>query len=192
MGAMARVAIAGCSLLALAACSGGAEGAAPPTTVTAPSTIASTTVAPSTTSAPTTTLSPQQRDEAEIRDLHDRFYRMLVVTADPPNPDHPDIAATTTGIERQRWTEFVRTMVELGQRGEGDVWGRVRTVTHRDPDHASVLDCHRTEASLVNADGSVAAGHQDYGIITELRMVRTSAGWLVEDWYTGGDQRCEP
>ena len=34
MGAMARVAIAGCSLLALAACSGGAEDVAPPTTVT--------------------------------------------------------------------------------------------------------------------------------------------------------------
>jgi len=191
MGATARVAIAGCSLLALAACSGGADDAAPPTTVTAPSTIASTTVAPSTTSAPTTTLSPQQRDEAEIRDLHDRFYRMLVVTADPPNPDHPEIAATTTGIQRQRTTEFVRTMAELGQRAEGNVWGDFRTVTYLDPDHASVLDCHRSEASLLNSDGSVAAGHEDFAVLTELRVVRTGAGWLVEDWYTGGGQRCE-
>ena len=191
MGAMARVAIAGCSLLALAACSGGAGDAAPPTTVTAPSTIPSTTVAPSTTSAPTTTLSPQQQDETEIRELHDRFYRMLVVTTDPPNPDHPEIAATTTGIERQRTTEFVRSMVELGQRGEGNVWGTIRTVTYRDPDHASVLDCHWSEASLLNSDGSVAAGHEDYGVVTELLVVRTGAGWLVEDWYTGGDERCD-
>ena len=117
---------------------------------------------------------------------------MIVLTGNPPNPDHPEIAATTTGIQRQRTTEFVRTMVELGQRAEGNVWGTVRTVTYLDPNHASVLDCHRTEASLSNPDGSVAAGHQDYGILTELRMVRTDAGWLVEDWYTGGDQRCEP
>ena len=136
MGATARVAIAGCSLLALAACSGGAEGAAPPTTVPAPSTIASTTVAPSTTSAPTTTLSPQQRDEAEIRDLHDRFFRMIVLTGNPPNPDHPEIAATTTGIQRQRTTEFVQTMVEFGQRSEGDLRGSVLEVRFLDADHA--------------------------------------------------------
>ena len=77
MGAMARVAIAGCSLLALAACSGGAGDAAPSTTVNLPSTVVSTTLAPSTTRAPTTTLSPQEQDEAEIKALHDRFFQML-------------------------------------------------------------------------------------------------------------------
>jgi hypothetical protein len=158
------------------------------------------TLAPSTTSAPTTTLSPkeprqpqqpQQQDEAQIRALHDRFYRMLVVTADPPNPDHPEIAATTTGIQRQRTTEFVRTMVELGQRAEGDVHAGVIRVDFLDSDHASVLDCARSESALINADGSLAAGYPDHAIQTELRVVRNAGMWLVGDWYTGGDLACE-
>jgi hypothetical protein len=191
MGAMARVAIAGCGLLALAACSGGAEDAAPPTTVTAPSTIASTTVAPSTTSAPTTTLSPQQQDEAEIRELHDRFFRMIVLTGNPPNPDHPEIAATTTGIQRQRLSEFRQTMVELGQRTDGSIVGEVLEIRFADRDHAAVIECSRSESVLINADGSIAMGHPEHAIKTELRVARRGSGWLVEDWYTGGGTQCE-
>ena len=109
MGGVARVAIAGCALLTLAACgreAGAASEPAPPST-TAPA--SSTTVVTSTTGAPTTTLSPEQQDDADIRALHDRFYRMMLVTGDPPDPDHPEIAATTTGIQRQRIQDFVRS-----------------------------------------------------------------------------------
>ena len=77
MGGVARVAIAGCALLTLAACgreAGAASEPAPPST-TAPA--SSTTVVTSTTGAPTTTLSPEQQDDADIRALHDRFYRMM-------------------------------------------------------------------------------------------------------------------
>ena len=108
MGGVARVAIAGCALLTLAACgreAGAAAEPAPPST-TAPA--SSSTLVPSTTGAPTTTLSPEQHDDADIRALHDRFYRMIVLTGNPPNPDHPEIAATTTGIQRQRSTEFAQ------------------------------------------------------------------------------------
>src|SRR4051812_17379594 len=110
MGGVARVAIAGCALLTLAACgreAGAAPEPAPPST-TAPA--SSSTVVTSTTSAPTTTLSPEQQDDADIRALHDRFYRMMLVTANPPDPDNPEIAATTTGIQRQRSTEFAQQM----------------------------------------------------------------------------------
>ena len=115
---------------------------------------------------------------------------MIVLTGNPPNPDHPEIAATTTGIQRQRTTEFVRTMVELGQRARatcGAQFARSPIWTRTTPPSSTAIGQRRHS----NPDGSVAAGHQDYGI-TELRMVRTDAGWLVEDWYTGGDQRCEP
>ncbi len=100
---VARMAIAGCGLLALAACSAAAGSAVDTTTPSTTTPTSSTTLAPSTTSAPTTTLSPQQQDEAEIRALHDRFFEMIVVTSNPPQPDHPEIAATTTGIQRERW-----------------------------------------------------------------------------------------
>jgi hypothetical protein len=188
---MARAAIAGCGLLALAACSGGTGDTAPPTTVTTTTSVPPTTVAPSTTSAPTTTLSPQLQDEAEIRALHDRFFRMLVVTGNPPNPDHPEIAATTTGIQRQRMAESVQRMVQLGQRTEGDIRGRVVELHFLDADRASVIECSRSTSSLLNSDGSVAIGPPDHPVKTELRVLRSSDRWLVEDWFTGGDVRCE-
>ena len=90
----ARVALGTVVVLALGACSAGGEGAQE---ANPPSSTTSTRPAPSTRGAPTTTLSPQQQDEADIRALHDRFFRMLVLTGNPPDPDHPEIAATTTG-----------------------------------------------------------------------------------------------
>src|SRR5262245_25720483 len=138
MARVARVTIAGCALLALAACGRETGAAAEPSTSTTTVPASTTTVVTSTTSAPTTTVSPDQQDESEIRALHDRFYRMLDVSADPPDPHHPEIATTTTGIERQRWTEFLQTMVDLGQHAEGDVRGRVVTVRRLDASHASV------------------------------------------------------
>ena len=85
-----RVVMLGCCAAALGACAG-AEAAhpattAPPTTTAAPT----TTVPPSTTSAPTTTLSPQQRDEAEIRQIHDRFFALMASTnVQLSNPEYP-------------------------------------------------------------------------------------------------------
>jgi hypothetical protein len=186
---MARAAIAGCGLLALAACSGGTGETAPPTTVTTTTSAPPTTVAPSTTSAPTTTLSPQEQDEAEIRALHDRFFRMLVVTGNPPNPDHPEIAATTTGIQRQRWEEALRQLQFEGTYFDAEWSHRVERMTFSDDNHASVLTCALEQSRLLNADGSVA-GTTDWARLNETLLVRSVDGWRIEDWLTGGEQTC--
>jgi len=112
------------------------------------------------------------------------------VTANPPNPNHPEIDETTTGIEHERWTEFLQTMVDLGQHAEGEVHGRVVTVRRLDASHASVQDCEVSQASLFGDDGRLVEGHRDHPHVTELRMLRTAGGWRVEDWFTGGEAKC--
>ncbi len=193
MGAVARAALAGCCLFALAACSGDVEDTAPRTTATAPSTTPSTTAAPSTTSAPTTTLSPQQQDEADIRALHDRFFRMLVVTGRPSEPrpsrdrgdDHWPPAAAVGQIRSHdgelrrahRWHRSTGTDAD-------------RSI-FRDRDHAAVLDVHTAATSLLNADGIVVV--RTTGPTRRHRAAARAStdGWRVEDWLTGGDGPCE-
>ena len=190
MGGVARVAITGCALLALAACGreAGATGepAAPSTTAPA----SSTSVVTSTTSAPTTTLSPEQQDEADIRALHDRFYRMMLLAANPPDPDNPEIAATTTGIQRQRSTEFAQRMRDVGERSVGEIRGRIIEIHHIDHNHASIRDCNYAKTKRLAADGSIVGSDDGSSIITGLNVVRTPDGWRVEDWLTGGHEPC--
>ena len=81
MGGVARVAIAGCALLTLAACGRDAGAASEPDPLSATAPASSTTVVTSTTGAPTTTLSPEQQDDADIRQpLRDKETR---------RPQHP-------------------------------------------------------------------------------------------------------
>jgi len=190
MARVGRVTITGCALLVLAACARDAGAAAEPAPSSTTALTSSTSVVTSTTSAPTTTLSPAQQDDADIRALHDRFYRMLVVTADPPNPNHPEIAATTTGIERQRSTEFAQQMKDSGERSVGEIRGRIIDIQHLDHDHATIRDCNYARTERLAADGSVVGTDDGSSIVTGLRVVRTPDGWRVEDWLTGGTEPC--
>jgi hypothetical protein len=151
--------------------------------------LASTTIAPSTTSAPTTTLSPQQQDEAEIRELHDRFFRMLEVTGREPDPEHVEIALATTGLERQRWEEALRQLQQEGKHFEAEWDHRIDRVTFRDTDHASVLACASERSRLLNADGTIA-GITKWARLSETLLVRSENGWRIEDWLTAGEQAC--
>lgn len=191
MARVARVTIAGCALLALAACGRQAGAAAEPSTSTTTVPASTSTVVTSTTSAPTTTLSPEQHDEVEIRALHARFYRMIVLTSNPPDPDNPEIAATTTGIQRQRSEEQIRRMKELGERAVGDVHGRILAIDHVDADHVSMRACTFVQSVLIAADGTRTSGDDAGATVTGLRMVRTPFGWRIEDWFTGGSERCD-
>ena len=190
MARVARVTMAGCALLALAACGRETGAAAQPSTSTTTVPASTSTVATSTTSAPTTTLSPEQRDDAEIRALHDRFYSMIVLTGNPPDPDSPEIAATTTGIQRQRSEEFIQRMKELGERSQADVHGRIIEIRHLDADHVDMRDCTLIRSVRTGPDGARVGGDDGPATVTGLRMVRTGSGWRVEDWFTGGSDPC--
>ena len=165
-------------MLTLAACgrdAGAATEPAPPsTTAPAPSTSAVT----STTGAPTTTLSPEQQDDADLRALHDRFYRMIVLTANPPNPDHPEIAATTTGIQRQRSTEFAQQMKDSGERSVGEIRGRIIEIEHIDARSRFDPGLQFAKTERLAADGSVVGTDDGSSMVTELRVVR-DAGRLA-------------
>jgi predicted small lipoprotein YifL len=191
MGGVARVAIAVCALLTLAACGRDAGPASEPASPSTTAPASSSTVVTSTTGAPTTTLSPEQQDDADIRALHARFYRMMLLTANPPDPDHPEIAATTTGIQRQRSTEFAQQMKDSGEHAVGDLHGNVIDISFSDADHAAVLDCTEIRSSRFSADGSIVGTDDGQAHMTELRVERTSSGWRVEDWFTGGARPCD-
>jgi len=190
MARVARVTIAGCALLARAACGREAGAAAEPSAPTTTVPASTTTVVTSTTSAPTTTLSPEQHDDADLRALHDRFFQMLVITGNPPDPENPEIAATTTGIQRQRSEEFARTMKELGERSIGEIHGRILEIRHLDADHVDMRDCTFANATRLSAEGVIVGSDGGESKITGLRITRTPDGWRVEDWFTGGSDSC--
>jgi hypothetical protein len=185
---VARLITVGCCIAALAAC--GAQGtSAAPTTAAASTTAAPTTsVAASTTSAPTTTLSPRQQDEAEIREIHDRFFELMV--AGEPNPDNPAYAEVMTGIELQRTAESDRAALEAGQHFEGAIEGSVLQIEFADSQHATVRVCTTTDDYIIGQDGTVVAHDARPPFVTSLQMLRTSVGWRVADWLTGGQEPC--
>ena len=190
MARVARVTMAGCALLALAACGRETGAAAQPSTSTTTVPASTSTVATSTTSAPTTTLSPDQRDDAEIRALHARFYRMLEATSASPASSDPEIVATTTGIERQRWEEVLQQLVETGEHYEGPTETTIIALRHIDADHAAVRECSADRSVLVAGDRSVVERSDGTRHQTEVRVVRTADGWRVEDWFVGGAVPC--
>jgi hypothetical protein len=184
-----RLVTLGCCIAALAAC-GAPETATPATTsavgTTAPPT---TTGAPSTTSAPTTTFSARQRDEAEIREIHDRFIDLM---AGEPNPDNPDYPAVMTGMQLQRTLEYDRSLLEVGHHLEGSLSSRTLELRFTDRDHVLLRDCTSSTATTVDSSGAVVAHDPAEPWITGLQVLRTDAGWRIADWLTGGDERCVP
>jgi hypothetical protein len=186
----ARVAMVGGCLLALAACGRGAGSTADDTTPSTTVQPASTTAAPSTTSAPTTTLSPQAQDEADIRELHDRFFRMLLRSSSQPDPNDIELNATVTGIQHQRWTEHLQTVLASGEHYEGDLRSVILTIDLMDADHAAVRDCTTDASVRVDAGGELVEKAAGESVVTELRLLRIAEGWRVEDWYTGGADPC--
>ncbi len=188
---VARLASLALGAAGLVACTGGGTTAGPVTTAS-PATLPSpsTTVATSTSSAPPTTLSPRQRDDVDIRHLHDRFFAMVTAADDPPDPNDPAIAATTTGIQRQRSEEFARSLGAAGHRIVGDVTSRTVELRLVDPDHVRLVECSRFTSKRVDAAGQVVAVDAAGPRITGLLLLRTGDGWRVQDWLTGASKSC--
>ena len=85
-----------CVLILTTSCGGSNEEATPsstssPTTSTtvteAPTTTLTTTTTTTTTEAPATTTAPDPSDEDQILDVVKRYWDVLVIANDPPNPD---------------------------------------------------------------------------------------------------------
>jgi hypothetical protein len=112
------------------------------------------------------------------------------MTADPPNPDHPEIAATTTGIQLERTTERATRMQELGEHTDGWISGSILSIDLLDAGHARALVCTKARSSRYSASGHVIGTDPSDPWLTELRLLRVPDGWRVEDWFVGGDQPC--
>ena len=96
----------------------------PTQTATSPPTTPSTRTAPTTNEGASVTASLPTTDEHAVRQVHARFMAMFAVIGDPPNPDHPEIVATTTGAALARLRDNLAARKAEGRRTVGGPFRR--------------------------------------------------------------------
>jgi hypothetical protein len=122
--------------------------------------------------------------DSAARGVHERFMAMFGVIGDPPNADHPEIIATTTGVERARLTENLRSRAALGHRLVGGYQSEVTAVTV-DDDRATVEDCSLDQVVELDAAGVVVTPADSGRFVRTTQLAWTVAGWRVEEFYKG-------
>lgn len=130
LAALALVVVAG---LAAPAC-GDDDDAGPTTTTTEPP----TTEAPTTTAAPTTTT--LLVSEEAVLAGNQAAWEAFTTAMNPPNPDHPALAATQSGLSHAAVRDFLRGLQTQNVRYETEFEsnGRVVELT---PTRSVVVDC---------------------------------------------------
>lgn len=59
-------------------------------------------------------------------------------------------------------------------------------------DVANVVDCSRDRSEGYDASGRLTTPADDFFKLRSARLVRIDGVWFVEDFFTGGDDRCDP
>lgn len=59
-------------------------------------------------------------------------------------------------------------------------------------DVADIVDCSQDRSEGYNAAGELTTPADDFFKLRSTRLVRVDGVWLVEDFFTGGDDRCTP
>ena len=137
------------------------------------------TTAPSSTPPTMTVLS----DEQAVRSVYGQFLAMIAVVADPPNPDHPSIAATTTGSLANRVRESLTSRRDSGRRSTGGYRSSIVSV-QLSGDRAAVLDCSLDESVGFSATGERGVVDTQW-FLRSSTVVRTASGWRVAEFVKG-------
>lgn len=196
-------------LFAFAACTGDAEEATPATTPTSAPESTSTTAQLQTSTtqpAPTSTTEPESTeatttalavsDEEAVAAVHTRWMTEAnaVDELEPGDLDRYLTVAreVTTG-------SLLARLEERPQRIEAGAElivspGYSSNIVHIEVqgDTASVLDCSRDQSEGYSAAGELTTAADDFFKIRSSRLVRINDAWFVEEFFTGGDDRCEP
>jgi hypothetical protein len=76
-------------------------------------------------------------------------------------------------------------------RTAGELRSRILAVEVTDGGHARIRACMRSSAVAIGASGAVHSRDPATARITMVMAERTTSGWRVSDWFTGGDLACE-
>ena len=122
-------------------------------------------------------------DEDALHSVYGEFLAMIAVVADPPNPDHPLIAATTTGPLLVLVRDALVARRDAGRRGTGGFRSSIMSV-QVGGDDAWVLDCALDESVGYSPTGEPGVVATEW-FVRSARVIRTTAGWRVSEFVTG-------
>ena len=122
-------------------------------------------------------------DEDAVRFVYAQFLAMIAVVGDPPNPDHPSIAATTTGSLLNRLRESLMSRRDAGRRSTGGYRSSVVSVQVTG-DRATVLDCSLDESVGFSPTGALGVADTHW-FLRSSTVVRSTSGWRVAEFVKG-------
>ncbi len=167
-------------------------------TITAPSSsaVSATTEAVATTTTATTEAPTSSTTvEDAIRAAHTRFITELMSWKGTPEDDRERIALAeklTTGAQLERMREATAGRASSGQHVVGGYESSIVTVDIEGPTAARVVDCSKDLGVLYSKDGQVVVPADDFYKLRETQLELIDGAWLVSDFITGGEERCEP
>lgn len=166
---------------------------------TAASASSPTTEAVATVPTPTSTTSVPATNsttvEDAIRAAHTRFITELMRWKGTPEDDRERLALAeqwTTGAQLQRMKEAVAGRVSSGEYIVGGYESSIVSVDVEGPASARVVDCSKDLGVLYSKDGRVVIPADDFYKFRETRLELVDGAWLVNDFITGGDAKCDP
>jgi hypothetical protein len=185
----------GLLLITVGACSsGGSDGAEP----------ASTTTPAPTTSAPEEGGDEDEDDgatptsvdpETAIREVHTRFMTELFdydERTDDPEELLVLVEELTTGAQLERMRTRIAAGPDLDERFASPGYESNIEKIELDGEYATVLDCSLDRGEAYSLDGELVTPAAEQHEYRETLLVNVDGRWLVTDFRTGGDQRCEP
>ncbi|MCP4960326.1 MAG: hypothetical protein GY925_13790 [Actinomycetia bacterium] len=180
----------------LVGCSGDGEESVDSTTTSAQSTTAevtTTTVATTTTTTESTTMTTSVEDA--VRDVHTRFMTELF-DIDERVEGHE---AVPTAARDLTTGPLLRRIEELGaEKAEADEYavgpGYASNIVSVDiaGDQAAVVDCSQGRGERFAANGDLLVPADDFFKLRETSLVLIDGIWLVEEFFTGGEEFCDP
>ena len=189
--------VAGVGLAGLGACSGPEISDSTTTRLITPAPTdaptSSTTGTPKT-GLPTTTV-PIGPVEAAVRQVHTRFMtELFTIDARVVGPEArlPLAEELTTGRQLKRIRESVVNDLDSGERLVGPGFDSHIVLVVITGDKAEVVDCSQGRGEGYSADGQLLVPADDFYKLRWTELVLIDGTWFVEDFLTGGDNRCDP
>lgn len=196
-------------LFVLSGCTGGSEEVSPqttPTTVPAPTTTSepepTSTTEPEPISTPppeparTSTTVPAVSDEEAAAAVHTRFMTEIAVRDERVDGDVERRIAlaerVTTGALLARIQGRPGRIADGAEIIVGPGYLSNIVALEVEGDVVNIVDCSQDRTEGYNAYGDLTTAADDFFKLRSTRLVRIDGDWFVEEFFTGGDDRCTP
>lgn len=149
------------------------------------------------TSEPTTTEAvPEVSDEEAVAAVHTRFMTE-VFDRDERIEGEGDrvlqlVNELTTGPLLARFQSDTPERIAAGDLIVGPGYDSNVVAIEVVGDTANIVDCSQDRNEGYDAAGQLTIAADDFFKLRSTRLVRIDGVWLVEEFFTGGDDRCNP